>query len=62
MSRPVTPLAFEVRVRASVSASEPAAAAVRPTVVLSPARTLAVAPARVRFALVLAAATSRLSW
>ena len=61
-ARSVTPLAFEVRVRARVSASEPAAAAVMPTVALLPAVTLALAPLSVRLALVFAAATSRLSW
>jgi len=62
LARSATPFALEVRVSARVSASEPAAAAVTPTLVEAPARTLAVAPLSVRFAFVFAAATSRLSW
>ena len=60
--RPLTLLAFEVRLRASVPASEPAVAAVTPTLAEAPARTLAEAPASVRRALAVVAAKSRLSW
>ena len=60
--RPARPLAFEVRPRVRLPASEPAAAAVTTTLAESPATIEAVAPVRVREADEAVVARSRLSW
>ena len=61
LARPSTSLAFEVRPKVTVAASEPAALAVKPTLPVLPARMLA-GEASASLPLAVAATTSRLSW